>query len=243
LSKKIKYTPLLLLFCCIMSKALSQTLPAATPGDSLSVPARAPGDSIRVLMLYGSKPAKGYPDEPKWFGGRPGGHVAIDMGGDSTLNFGPTKYRPMCHIFSRRQPANFRSTFRIRTIAAFWRTFNYTHPINDHADSLKGLVIVMPVSPEQKRKLDSIARSYLATPPYDYAVLGMRCASASYEILAQLGLLDKPYKRRVWWHILYPRYIRYELLKQVKQNPAASAWRVYQTTGTAARKWDRDRKL
>ena len=233
--------PTLLFLCGLAGKVFPQARIATDTTATTAVP-KAP-DSIRILMLYGSKPAKGHPEEPKWFGGKPGGHVAIDMGGDSTLNFGPTKYRPFCHIFSRSKPANFKSRFHIRNVDAFWRTFNYTHPVNDHADSIKGLVIVMPITPQQKQKLDSITKAYLSNTPYDYAVFGMRCASASYAILAQLDLLDKPYKRRIWWHLLYPRDIRYELLKQVKNNPSTSAWRIYSTVGTTVRKWDRDRKL
>jgi hypothetical protein len=242
LFQKIKYIPVVLLLCCPTGRIFSQTQARTAPTAEAALTPAAP-DSIRILMLYGSKPAKGHPEEPKWFGGKPGGHVAIDMGGDSTLNFGPTKYRPFCHIFSRSKPANFKSRFHIRTVHAFWRTFNYTHPVNDHADSLKGLVIVMPITPQQKQKLDSITKAYLNNTPYDYAVFGMRCASASYAVLAQLNLLDKPYKRRIWWHLLYPRDIRFELLKQTKQNPAAATWRIYNTAGTTVRKWDRDRKV
>jgi hypothetical protein len=198
-----------------------------------------PSDSIRVLMLYGSRPARGHPEEPKWFGGRPGGHVAIQLGGDSTLNFSPTKYRPMCHIIARGKAANFRSTFRIRTAESFWGTFNYTHPLNAHRDSLMGLVIAIPVTAQQRSRLDSLTAVYLGHAPYDYAVLGMRCASATYEILAQTGLLSRPYRRHIWWHLLYPRDIRYQLLKEAR----GKDWRVYTTAGTTTRVWDRDRKL
>lgn len=214
-----------LLLCFLSCKAFPQT-----------------PDSIRVLIIYGSKPAKGHPHEYKWFGGRPGGHVAIQIDRDRVLSFGPTKYHPICHIFSRSNAANFKSAYRIESVRRFWETFNYTgarYPI----DSLKRMVVSIPVSSRQKRKLDSIASAYTTHVPYDYAVLGMRCASSTYEILEQLDLLDKPYKHYIWWHILFPRDIRYELLKEVKYGPSARTWRVYQNKGSSSRKWDYDRKV
>ncbi|HEY4291297.1 MAG TPA: hypothetical protein VGN00_29550 [Puia sp.] len=199
-------------------------------------------DSIRILIIYGSKPAKGHPAEYKWFGGRPGGHVAIQVDNDRVISFGATKYRPMCHIFARSRPARFKSRYRIESVERFWGTFNYTGA-RYIVDSLRRMVVSIPVSPIQKRRLDSIVSAYTAQVPYDYAVLGMRCASSSYEILAQLDLLEKPYKRHFWWHILFPRDIRYELMKEVKQGRAAGTWRVYQQEGSRSRKWDYDRKV
>ncbi len=199
-------------------------------------------DSVRVLIIYGSKPAKGHPQEYKWFGGRPGGHVAIQVDRDRVISFSPTKFRPICHIFARSKPSNFKSRYRIESVQRFWETFNYTgarYPV----DSLKRMVVSIPVSPKQKRKLDSITAAYTTHVPYDYAVLGKRCASSSYEILAQLGLFDKPYKHHIWWHILYPRDIRYELMKEVKYGRGAGRWRVYQNSGSPSRKWDYDRKV
>jgi hypothetical protein len=216
---------LLLLFCFFSFRAFPQT-----------------PDSIRVLIIYGSKPSKGHPTEYKWFGGRPGGHVAIQVDTDRVISFGPTKYHPICHIIARSKPANFRSRYRIETVERFWETFNYTgarYPI----DSLKRMVVSIPVTPEQKRKLDSIAVAYTAHVSYDYAVLGMRCASSSYEVLAQLDLLNKPYKHHIWWHILFPRDIRYELMKEVRHGRGAGTWRIYQNDGSRSRKWDFDRNV
>ena len=216
---------LFLFFCFLSFRTFSQT-----------------PDSIRVLIIYGSKPAKGHPQEYKWFGGRPGGHVAIQVDTGRVISFGPTKYHPICHIFARSKPANFRSRYRIEPVERFWETFNYTgarYPI----DSLKRMVVSIPVTPKQKRKLDSIAGAYTAHVPYDYAVLGMRCASSSYEVLAQLDLLEKPYKHHIWWHILFPRDIRTELMKEVRYGRGAGTWRIYQNNGSRSRKWDYDKKV
>jgi hypothetical protein len=68
----------------------------------------------------------------------------------------------------------------------------------------------------------------------------MRCASATYEILAQIGVFQHPYKQNIWWHVLFPRDLRYELLKEARSN---HHWTVHQTTGCAARNWDYDRSI
>src|ERR1700741_2237387 len=45
---------------------------------------------IKVHFLYGSKPAKQYKDsESKWFGGKLGGHVGIEVDSNRILNFIP----------------------------------------------------------------------------------------------------------------------------------------------------------
>ncbi|MBS1662149.1 MAG: hypothetical protein JST68_13985 [Bacteroidetes bacterium] len=221
--------PLSLIICLVFClKGQAQSTPAGGP------PGGAP-DSIKVLIIYGSKPIKGHPEERKWFGGRPGGHVVIQFSPDSVISFSPTRYRPVCHIFSRSKPDNFKSHFRIETPERFWRTFNCRKP--------RGMIISIPITPAQKQKLDSITATYLTNTPYDYAVFGMRCASASYEIIAQLGLLDKPYKRKIWWHLLYPRDIRYELVKEAKHGSTGHAWRVEYLEGLETRKWDWDRRV
>ena len=71
-------------------------------------------------------------------------------------------------------------------------------PHNYNEDDLNRAVITIPVTTEQKRKIDSMASAYLRKTPYDYAVAGMRCASASYDIMARAGLF-KEYGSSTWW--------------------------------------------
>lgn len=202
----------------------------------------APRDSVRVLIIYGSKPAKGHKEQYKWFGGKPGGHVALDLGHDRVLSFAPTKYHPICHIFARSKAKNFRSRFRYESVERFWQTFNYT---GDHylVDSLKRMVVTIPINARQRRTLDSLAAAYTRQTPYDYAVLGMRCASATYDILARADCFADPYKHHLWWHILLPRDLRYELQKEALRDHPGMDWRVYKRDGSRTRKWDRDKKV
>lgn len=187
-----------------------------------------PKDSVRVLFIYGSRPAKGYEHtEPEWFGGLHGGHVGLQIGQDSVLSFRSTEYP--CHLFPHRK---FSSLFEIRTVYGAWETFP---PHHYRVEDLKRVVIVIPVTRRQKRTIDSLSRVYLAHAPYDYATVGMRCASATYDVLARAGLF-RDYGYDTWWHILMPRDLRSLLFKQA----ARKGWRVCRYDGSSRRVWESD---
>src|SRR3984957_7664262 len=191
----------------------------------------SPKDSIRVLFIYGSYPAKGYaPTASKWFGGIHGFHVALEIAPDSGLSFRNAK--PPCHVFPRRRP---NSIWEIKTVHGMWECFP---PHNYKEDDLNRAVITIPVTAEQKRKIDSMATAYLRKTPYDYAVAGMRCASASYEIMAKAGLL-KEYGSSTWWKIIMPRDLRTLLLKKAR-SPEGKDWRVALYPGCGRRIWESD---
>lgn len=209
------------------------------PAQSLT----QPEDSIRILVIYGSRPAKGYPKQYKWFGGRAGGHVAIQIGPHKVLSFRSTKYVPWCHIRPRWQPRHFRSTFDLTDPESVWQTFNYYDDRDYDTATVKHLIVTIPITPVQRRKLDSISNAYLSFTPYDYAVLGMRCASATYEIMAQLGLFHRPFRHAVWLHLLYPRALRYYVLNELRHRNGDHPWRLYLSGASPERIWDYDWKL
>jgi len=80
----------LLFFCCCFNWSFAQ--------DSLH---------IKVHFLYGSKPQKKHKDtESKWFGGRKGGHVGIELDSTRILNFIP---QGKFHLFASK--VNLHSTY------------------------------------------------------------------------------------------------------------------------------------
>jgi hypothetical protein len=197
-------------------------------GAPVGVPRDSAPDSIRVLFIYGSKPAKGFETtERKWFGGMIGGHVGMEIGPDSVLSFRSTEYP--CHFFPHKK---FSSLFEVKTLHGMWETFP---PHNYVVDDLKRVVFVIPVTRVQKRAIDSVARRYLHHAPYDYATAGMRCASATYEIMAQAGLF-RGYGRSTWWKILLPRDLREILFKRAKEE----GWTIRRFAGSAHRVWEDD---
>ncbi|MFI5149395.1 MAG: hypothetical protein ACHQRM_06640 [Bacteroidia bacterium] len=181
--------------------------------------------SIKVHFIYGSKPKKEFrATEGKWFGGIWGGHVGIETDSNQILNFGP---QGKFHWFSKS--ANRHSHFVIHTRENFWSIFKRTE------GPVKRLSIEIPITKEQKHRLDSIRSAYLANTPYDYAFVGMRCAASAYDVLGLIHIM-KPYSHaRTYLKIRYPAKLRKRLLKKAKKNN----WIIIREVGTKKRKWER----
>jgi len=181
---------------------------------------------IKVHFLYGSKPKRAFKaTEPKWFGGKLGGHVGIESNSNRILNFVP---KGTFHVFSNNK--NRHSGYAEHTGHAFYGI------LGGNPDSVKKTIVLVPVSLQQKRMFDSIATCYLANTPYDYAFFGMRCGAATYEVLAQLGILKKYTNRKTYRKIFYPKKLRKRLLKKAMQE----GWTVIKQQGSCKRKWERD---
>lgn len=201
---------------------------AGPPTESAKPPAT---DSIRVLFIYGSYPAKGYEKaEHKWFGGIHGGHVALEIGRDSVLSFRSAKHP--CHVFPQKRH---NSIWEIKTVHGMWESFP---PHNYEESDLNRAVVTIPVTTAQKKKIDSLAHVYLRKTPYDYAVAGMRCASASYDIMARAGLF-KEYGSSTWWKIIMPRDLRTILFRKAR-SAEGKDWRVTLYSGSKRRVWESD---
>jgi hypothetical protein len=193
-------------------------------------------DSIKVLFIYGSKPAREFKNtEHRWFGGVRGGHVAIQIGPDKVLSFRSTKYNP-CHILSARHSAKYASVFEIRTVHATWEIFP---PHNYIIDSLKRAEVVIPIDSTQRARIDSITKAYTKQAPYDYAVFGMRCASSSYEVLGQIGGIVSTHKHLDWLRVFTVKNLRTLLFKKAEKNKD-KGWikRIY--PGSSKRIWEKD---
>jgi len=191
-------------------------------------------DSIKVVFIYGSRPSRGYEaSEPRWFGGMRGGHTAIQSGEDKVLSFRSTKYP--CHIFRKKKPKKFRSTWEYRTVKQAWQTFP---PHRYNIDSLQRAEVIIPITSEQRHKLDSIAVAYVNNTPYDYAFLGTRCASATYDVLQEIGIVPA-HKHGNWLRIFTVRALRKRLFKHANKQPG-DGWVKRFYKGGGSRKWERD---
>ena len=180
---------------------------------------------IKVHFLYGSKPLKIYKaTEKKWFGGVLGGHVGIEGDSDKIVNFSHTgRY----HLFAKN--GNRHSKFCECSPSKFYGIFD------NKPDSVKRTIVYVPVTKEQKQRFDSIASNYLKQTPYDYALFGMRCGAATYEILAQLNILTGYSYSKTYMKIFYPKKIRARLLKKATEN----GWTILRQDGSSKRKWEK----
>lgn len=175
--------------------------------------------SLRINFLYGSKPAKGYKQtESKRFGGIKGGHVNIELNG-RVLDFAPNG---RCHLFSRNKKPG--GGFFINS-RAWWDTLNE-----------KSAYIVVPVARWQADSLNKIFDSFAAATPYDYAVFGHRCASATYHVLSMAGILRRKSTFGNVTGNFYPKLLRKKLFKWA----ARRGYAVKKFQGSKSRKWEKD---
>lgn len=162
---------------------------------------------LKVHFLYGLKPKSEFKGtEPKWFGGKLGGHVGIESSSNRILNFVP---HGSFHWFAKKKDKH--SMYAVHDSSSFYSI------LGGHPDSVKKIVVIIPISLQQKNAFDSIAACYLKQTPYDYALFGMRCGAASYEILAQLGIMKRYSYRKTYRKIFYPKKLRKRLLKKAKK--------------------------
>jgi hypothetical protein len=176
---------------------------------------------IKVNFLYGSKPKRKFRNtEVRSFGGLHGGHVSIQLG-DTDYGFGPT-VMPV-HIFPKRRR---QSVFEARELQGQTR----------YSSGNKTVMFIIPVSQRQLESLDSMHKAYCKVPPYDYAFFGMRCASATQDILSSTGLVKRKGRLATILTTFYPKRLRKRMLKLAK----ARGYQVICTEGKATRKWERD---
>jgi hypothetical protein len=174
---------------------------------------------LRINFQYGSKPAKGYKQtESKRFGGIKGGHVNITLNG-RVLDFVPNG---RCHLFSQNKKPH--GGFNINN-QVWWDTLTE-----------KSAYIEVPITVQQADSLTKIFDSYAAATPYDYAVFGYRCASATYHVLSRAGILKRKSNFGNVMGNFYPKLLRKKLFKWA----AKKGYKVKKFEGNARRKWEKD---
>lgn len=176
---------------------------------------------IKINCLYGSKPKRKYREtEFKSFGGLHGGHISIQIG-DVDYGFEPTA---RVRLFARKQ--NIKSNFMTHKLEGKSR----------YSETSKTLTFLIPLTNEQYEALNQILNSYCKSSPYDYAFFGMRCASATQDILAQIRIVKKRKRFTTIVTTFYPKKLRKRLLKLTYKNN----YQLIKTIGRKERKWERD---
>jgi hypothetical protein len=180
-----------------------------------------PDHILKVLFRYGSRPALGYEKtEKNDFGGIHGGHVCLAM--DSiVIGFdSPNGY----HIFPSRKHLK----------GLFVREDE--HDYMKDTITKKYAIVEIPISDSQYLLLNKILEGYINNPPYDYAFFGMRCASATYDVLSQIGILEhKSYLGNVFSNF-YPKLFRSKIFHLAKKNN----YTIIRLKGRKSRQWEED---
>jgi hypothetical protein len=85
-------------------------------------------------------------------------------------------------------------------------------------------------------ELEDLFETYSKKSPYDYAVFGMRCAAASYDLLSEIGLFRKISMKNNILTNFYPKLLRKRILKWAKKNN----YPVQHHEGRSTRVWEKD---
>lgn len=180
---------------------------------------------LQVHFLYGSRPKRAYKEvEPKWFGGVWGGHVGVAYQSDSIVNFVP---RGKFHV--RAHKRDLHSAYAIHNEKDFYA-------ILGSSERVKRAVVYIPITRVQAQRFDSLTVAYLTNTPYDYALMGMRCGAAAYDMLSQVNVLPRYGYSKTWRRISYPRRLRKRLFRLARQHD----WLVVRQGGSPRRKWEHD---
>ncbi len=176
---------------------------------------------IKINFLYGSKPKRKFKEtEYKYMGGLHGGHVSIQVG-DVDYGFEPTS---RLHIFAHKK--GIKSNFVENKLNGKLR----------YSETSKTVTFLILLTTKQYETLNQIHASYCRKSPYDYAFFGMLCASATREILAQIGIVKKRNRFVTIVANFYPKKLRKRLFKLASKNN----YQVIKTNGRKERKWEKD---
>jgi hypothetical protein len=178
-------------------------------------------DALIIHFIYGSKPEKEFKDtEEKIPGGLLGGHIFIQCGeyyyGFESIN------RKKIHLFPRKI---FNSVYTKEHISSFSQSHNHE----------KILSIELPVNQGAHNQIIILLESYHQKTPYDYAVLGMRCASSTYQLLS--GAVFFPFASNLKSMILipYPAILRKKVLRIAK----SKSYTIKSQPGSSRRIWEK----
>jgi hypothetical protein len=164
------------------------------------------GDEIRIHFIHGSFPKKGCEDQRIRVGSLLGGHVEIEI---DSLVFGFEFEDPnRIPIFPEKDQCLYNSKFTKKT-KAFWL---------QETELDKMTSINIPVSETQKETLLNKLQKQHLQAPYDYSFFGIRCASSTYEDLAEIGILPAKTRRQYIFHAFYPRQLRLKMWKWANKN-------------------------
>ena len=159
-------------------------------------------DTAIIHFIHGSIPMENCIYARKRLGGLLGGHVEIELEGRV---YGFRLDKLPVHIFVDK--GHFNSKYEVNNKAAWLKRTEYE----------KITAVYLPISKEQKDKLQAILTDYLAKSPYDYAFFGTRCATSTAEVLSKSGIICRLSNIENSIAFLSPHPLRQTLLQLAKE--------------------------
>ncbi len=163
-------------------------------------------EEIVVHFIHGSYPNKNCSDQRKMVGGLLGGHIEIEI--DSFVYGFEFRDKNSIHIFSRKAEASYNSKSTMKTIGDW--------SVETSLDKITSIHV--PIDKTKKNELVKKLQLNNSSPPYDYSFFGMRCASATYEDLSNLGIFAKKSRLQYIVNAFYPRQLRKRMVQYAKHN-------------------------
>lgn len=182
-------------------------------------------NSLIIHFIYGSKPKQEFRDvEEKIPGGLLGGHIFIQCG-ENYYGFESVN-RKKIHLFPRKK---FNSIYTKEHISNW--TSNHNHE--------KILSIELPVETRTLNKIYYLLEKFHQKTPYDYAVMGMRCASSTYQVLSEAGFFPFASNFKSMFLIPYPAVLRKKVLRIARSN----SYKIKIQSGSSRRIWENGEKF
>lgn len=175
-----------------------------------------------VRIAHGSRPHPQHRDTQKhWLGGMYGGHVVIQL---DSFAYGFNFRSKRVHIFPRmkesRQAGVFEKDFAPLVVQGWAQ--------------MKTTTVYVPLSDSEYVAMKSRLEALHADVPFDYAFLGMRCASTAYMLLSETGVFEPAGKLKSMRRAFHPRALRRKLIRAA----AAQKLRVEVQPGNPHRIWE-----
>ena len=149
-----------------------------------------------------------------------GGHVVMEIG---PYVYGFNFVHGKFHIIpARHKPSGYYEKYTV----AGW---------NEHATGNKMTTIRIPVTDSQFVSIQYMYELEVKQTPYDYAFFGMRCAASCYQMLSNIGILERSSKGQCMKKAFYPRPLRRKLLRLASDNN----YQVIIQNGRGTRVWER----
>jgi hypothetical protein len=175
-----------------------------------------------IHFLYGSRPRKEYRDtEEKVRGGLLGGHIWLQPD-DYVYGFEPLD-KCKVHFFPKKK---FNGIYT-KDHFSEWKLSISNQKITS---------IEIPLSDGNHIIMKGLLEDYHTKAPYDYAILGMRCGAATYQLLSETEFFPPASYFVSTIKIPWPRILRKKLLKMTSEKN----YRITRQQGTDRRIWEED---
>jgi hypothetical protein len=155
-------------------------------------------------------------------GGLLGGHIYIQLK-NHLYGFEPLNIKDF-HVLPRIKSSRFNSIVKKGHIDD-WLQYH---------QHVKFTSIEISVSQPRYVYLKNILKKFNKHPPYDYALLGVRCTSFTHYLLTKCGICHSTGIIDSIIRYPYPRKLRSSLMRNAQQQ----GWKISETAGAEARIWE-----